>query len=75
MRHRWSLPGNYPDFTVVMAIYRYVERIGEFLLPPIFSNNIYDNEKNYPYEPVNMNIVSLINIIQDNNRIINAKKG
>ena len=26
-RHRWELPGNYPVFTVVMAIYHYVERI------------------------------------------------
>ena len=39
--HRWELPGNYPVFTVLMVIYRYVEKIGEFLLPQIFLYNIY----------------------------------
>ena len=34
--HRWELPVDYPVFTVVMGIYHYVERIGEFLLPQIF---------------------------------------
>ena len=30
---------------MVMAIYRYVGIIGEFLLPPIFAYNIYDHQK------------------------------
>ena len=34
--HRWELPGTYPVFTVAMVIYRYVDRIREFPLPPIF---------------------------------------
>ena len=29
--HRWELPGKYPVFNMVMVIYHYVERIGEFL--------------------------------------------
>ena len=32
-----------PD--VVMVIYHYVERIGEFSLPPIFLYNMYDHQK------------------------------
>ena len=35
-RHRWELLGNYPIFAVATVIYRYVERIGELSLPPIF---------------------------------------
>ena len=34
--HIWELPGNYPVFTMVMVVYRYVERIGEFQLLPNF---------------------------------------
>ena len=46
MRHRCELPGSYPVFSMVMIIYHYVDRIEEFLLPPLFfSNNIYDHEK------------------------------
>ena len=40
--HRWELPGNYPFFTVVMAIYYYVERIWRILVTPIFLCNTYD---------------------------------
>ena len=36
LKHRWELPGNYPVFTVVMAIYHYVERIWRILVTPIF---------------------------------------
>ena len=32
-------------------------------------------KKYYPGEPVNINIQSLINIIQDENRVITTKKG
>ena len=35
--HKWELTGNYPVFIIVMVIYHYIERIGEFLSPPIFS--------------------------------------
>ena len=31
--------------------------------------------KYYPDEPVNIHIQSLLNIMQENNRLINAKKG
>ena len=55
---------NFPVLTMVMVIYPYVERIGELSLPLILSDNIYDREKNYPGEPVNIHIQSLINIIQ-----------
>ena len=36
MHHILELLGNYPVLPVLMLIYCYVERIGEFLLPPIF---------------------------------------
>ena len=39
---------------------------GEFL-SPLFLYNIYDNEKYYTGEPVNIHIKYLINIIQENN--------
>ena len=41
----WELLSNYPVFTLVMMIYYSVERIGENLMPSIFSYEIYDNEK------------------------------
>ena len=41
-QHRWELLGNYSVFTVVMVIYRYVDRIGELLLPPIISYIVYN---------------------------------
>ena len=66
--HLWVIDGNYRVVTlffVVMAIYRYVERIGEFLLPPIFLYNKYDHEKCYPGELVHIHIQPLINIIQE----------
>ena len=58
-----------------MVIYHYVKRIGEFPLPPIFLHNIYEHERYYPVEPVNMHMQSFINIIQENNRVITTKKG
>ena len=71
----WRLLGNYPVFTTLMVIYHYVEIIGEFLLPSIFSCNIYNHENIYPCEPVNIYIQLLIMIIQENNRLIATKKG
>ena len=58
-----------------MAMYHYVEIIGEFLLFPILSYNIYDNEKCYPGEPVNIYIQSVITVIQENDREITTKIG
>ena len=54
--HRWELPGNYPVFTVLLEIYHYVERNCRILVTPNFVYNIYDNEKQYPGEPVNIHI-------------------
>ena len=34
--HIWTLLVNHPIFDLVMVIYHYVERIGEFWLPPMF---------------------------------------
>ena len=42
-RHRWELPGNYPDFTVVMVIYHYDERIWRVLVTPNYLYNINDH--------------------------------
>ena len=72
--HRWVLPGNYPVFTMVMVIYHYTERILRIIVTPNFLYNIYNNEKYYPGEPVNIHIQSLINIIQENNKVITTKK-
>ena len=58
-----------------MLNYRYVEKIGEFLLPLIFLYNIYDNEKYYPGVPVNVHKQPLINIIREKNWAITTKKG
>ena len=43
VHHRWELPGNYPVFTVVMAIYHYVERIWRILVTPNFLYSIYND--------------------------------
>ena len=45
-----------PHFSVVIAIYRWVERIREFLLPPIFCIKYMITEKCYPDKKVNINI-------------------
>ena len=57
--------GHYPIFTVVMLIYRHVERIGEFLLPPNSFITYMTMKKYYPDETVNINIQSLVNNIQE----------
>ena len=74
-KHRWELPGNYPVFTVVMVIYHYIERIWRILVTPIFNITYMIINIYYLDEPVNIHIQSLINIIQDNNRVITTKKG
>ena len=61
-RHRWELLGNYPVFTVVMVIYRYIEIISIILVTSNFLYKMYDHEKNYPDKPVDIHIQSLINI-------------
>ena len=67
--------GNYPVFAVAMLIYDYVDIILRTLVNPNSLYNIYDNEKCYTGEPVNIHIQSLINMILDNNRVIITKKG
>ena len=54
--HKWELTGYYPVFTVVMAIYHYVEIIWRILVTLNFSHNIYNHEKYYPGEQVNIHI-------------------
>ena len=73
--HRWELPGNYPEFTVVMVIYHYVERIWRILFPPIFYKTYMIVNIYYTGEPVNMHIQSLITIVQENNWVITTLKG
>ena len=60
---------------MIMAIYHYVEIIGDFSLPSIFHITYIIINKYYRGEPVNINIQSLINMIQDNNWLITTKKG
>ena len=57
-----------------MVFYHYVERIWKILFMPNFLYNIYDHEKYYPGEPVNMHTQPLIHIIQENNLVITTKK-
>ena len=68
--HRWKLPGNYPVFFVLMLIYHYVERVGEFFLLLIFLYNIYDNEIYYPGETVNIHVERVITIYLVHCRIL-----
>ena len=67
LNHRGELLVNCPVFTVVIVIYHDVKRIWIILVTPDFLYNIYDNEKYYPGEPVNIHIQSLVNIIQEKN--------
>ena len=60
---------------MVMVIYLYAEKIWRIPVTPDFSYNIYDHEKYYSGKPVYIHIQSLINIIQENNRLITTKKG
>ena len=74
-KDRWELPGNYLVFTVVMVIYHYVERIWRILVTTIFYTTYMIINISNPGEPGNLHIQSLINIIQENNRVITTKKG
>ena len=70
---KWWLMCNYPVFTVVMEIYRYIERIKLFSLTPFFRitwswNNIVQVNQSNTY-------TIIIIIIQDNNWVITTKKG
>ena len=58
-----------------MVIYHYIEIIWRIVVTPIFLYKIYDHEKYYPGEPVNIHIQSLINIIQERYWVIATKKG
>ena len=57
-----------------MVIYHYIEIIWRIIVTPKFSYNIYDHEKYYPGEPVNINMKSLINVIQDKNWVTTIKR-
>ena len=74
-RHRWELPGNYPVLTVVMLIYHYVDRIWRTLVTPNFNITYIIINIEYLGEPFNIHIQSLINILQEYNRVITTKKG
>ena len=58
-----------------MVIYHYVEIIYRILVALIFYITYMIININYPGEPVNVHIQSLINIIQENNWVITTKKG
>ena len=58
-----------------MVIYHYVGRIWRILVTPIFNTTYMIINRYYADEPVNINIQSLINIIQDNSWVITNKKG
>ena len=57
-----------------MVIYHNVRRTLGILIVPIFLYNIQYHKKYYLGEPVNINIQSLINIIQGNNWVITTIK-
>ena len=63
-----------PNSLNIMVNHHYVERIWRNLFIPNFLYNIYDNEKYYPGEPVNIHKQSLIDIIHKNNLVITTKK-
>ena len=74
-KHRWEIMGNYPVFTGVMVIYHCFERIWIILVTPNFCITYTSMNKYYTGGPVNINIQSLINIIQENNGVNTTKKG
>ena len=73
--HIWELPGNCPVLTVGMVIYHLVERTWIILVTPNFCITYMIMNEYYTGEPVNIHIQSLMNIMQDNNRVISTKKG
>ena len=52
----WQLQGNCPVFIVVILIYHYIGRIGDFLLPLIFHITYTTIKKYYPGESVHIHI-------------------
>ena len=57
-----------------MVIYHYVERIWRINVTLKFSYNVCNHGNAYTGEPVIIYINSLINMIQDNNRVFTTKK-
>ena len=57
-----------------MVIYHYVDIIWRILVTLDFLYDIYDHERYYPGEPVNIHMQPLINIIQYKDRVIITKK-
>ena len=55
---------------MLILIYHYIDRIGEFSLPTMVWYNVYYHQKYYPGEPVDIYIQELINITQDKNLVI-----
>ena len=58
-----------------METYHYIERIWRILVTTNFLYNIYDYEKYYPGEPVNIYLKYLMHIIQEKNWVITTKIG
>ena len=58
-----------------MVICHYIEIIWGILFTPNIFYNIYNREKYHLFETINNHIQPLIDIIQDNNRVITTKKG
>ena len=69
------ITGQLSCLSVVMVIYHYVEKFWIILVIPNFLYNIYNPEKYYPGEAVNIHIQLLINTIHETNWEINTKKG
>ena len=75
-RHlRYELSGNCPVFTLVIIVYHNVERIWRILVTPNFCITYTIIKKEFPGEPVDIHMQSLINNIQENNWVITTKKG
>ena len=56
-----------------METYQYIDRDRRMLVIPNFGITYIIMNKYYPGEPVNKNIHSLINIMQENNCLIPSK--
>ena len=68
----WVIPITFRLTPNILA--HYVERTWKILVTPKFCIT-YMIIKNYPGEPDNIHIQSLINIISENNWVITTKKG
>ena len=71
--HIWKLTGNSPVLNLLMMIYHYVERIWRIIVTPNFYIAYKIMNKYYPFKPDNTHIQSLINNIQENNKVIASK--